>query len=62
MGLSRKSQFQPIATTQGSGDDKNLPRVGCREGVCEGIWGAHVRGFGGTLAEEGEQGKSKFGF
>lgn len=62
VGLSRKRQFQSIAATQGSGDDKNLPRVGCREGVCEGIWGAQVRGFGAALAEGGEQGKSKVGF
>lgn len=62
MSLSRKRQFQSIAATQGSGDDKNLPRVGCREGVCEGIWGAQVRGFGAALAEGGEQGKSKVGF
>ena len=30
---------------------------------CVKAFGEHkVRGFGGTLAEEGEQGKSKFGF
>ena len=42
MGLSRKRQFQPIATTQGSGDDKNLPRGdvgrGCVKACGEHKW------------------------